>query len=1013
MRHKVIFGWVSLFILFSMVAYPLSDMLPRDYNSSIVDTTAEQTAGEALNELPILFIENQGQLDEEVEYYVKAPSQMLYFTRGSIIFDLNRYNQAEATGGGEGQAERLVFSLDFLGADKQPTIEGIGRDSAVVNYLTGNDPEKWHTGISTCREVVYRDIYPAVDLRLRGNEDGLEYDFLVRPGAAPEDINLAYNGINSLAIENGELVVGTAFGNMKQGRPYIYQQIADEKVEVAGGFRLGSDNTYGFFVAAYDNSYPLVIDPTLIYSTYLGGSTGEDMGEPGGIGQDSGWGIAVDTSGSAYVVGITASSDFPTQIPYQGTIAGGFDVFVSKLSATGSRLIYSTYLGGSSWDNGISIAVDTTGCAYVTGDTLSDDFPTLNPYQGANAGSYDAFITKLSATGSSLIYSTYLGGSEIDTGFGIAVDIAGNVYFAGRTNSSDFPTENPYQGTYAGGVGGYMDAFVAKLSAAGDSLVYSTYLGGDGNDVAFGMAIDAGGSVYAAGWTTSDDFPTQDPYQAARAGNSDAFITKLSVTGDSLIYSTYLGGGAPDFGADHADGIAVDVAGCAYITGITDSSSFPTETPYQDTNGGDNDAFVTKLSAAGDSLVYSTYLGGSNMDEGRSISVNADGEAYVTGQTRSDDFPIQNPFQGTFGGGGSDAFVTKLSPEGDILVYSTYLGGSDTDTGLDIVVDTVGEAYVTGQTYSTDFPTRNAYQGAYAGSDGDAFVAKLGRTPAATVTSATGTGSVTFVVDSGSISDLTAILVTPCGFFPFPGVTFPHGFFSFNITEIDPGSTVTVSITFPTFILPGAQYWKCTPTGWLNIPVDSIAGNVMTIRLTDGGLGDSDGVANGTIVDPGGLVVLLQVPTMPAQSGVSPSLPRQLNQAQIYVKYLNVNPRQASANQPVTITTNVVNIGDQAGSLNVALKVNGQVEQTRIVSVGPQATQPVKFTVSRSEPGTYSIDIYDQSGSFTVNSVGGKPVNSGVVVLIAMVILVLTATVLLVMKFSSGGGGKRGTRVVG
>ncbi|HEX7365052.1 MAG TPA: SBBP repeat-containing protein, partial [Dehalococcoidia bacterium] len=521
MRHKVIFGWVSLFILFSMVAYPLSDMLPRNYNSGISDTQVGQAAEEAFNELPILFIENRGQLDGAVEYYVKAPSQTLYLTKESIIFDLSRYNQAEATGVGDGQADRLVFSLDFLGADKQPTIEGIGRDSAVVNYLTGNDPEKWHTGIPTCREVIYRDIYPAVDLRLRGNGDGLEYDFVVKPGAAPEDIRLAYNGINSLAVESGELVVGTAFGNMKQGRPFIYQQIADEKVEVAGGFRLGSDNSYGFFVAAYNDRYPLIIDPTLIYATYLGGSTGEDMGMPGGIGQDSGWGIAVDSAGSAYVVGITGSSDFPTERPYQGTIAGGFDVFVTKLSATGGRLVYSTYLGGSNWDDGISIAVDATGCAFVTGDTLSDDFPTQSPYQGTNAGGYDAFITKLSATGDSLIYSTYLGGSELDSGFGIAVDAASCAYITGRTASSDFPTENPYQGTYAGGVGGYTDAIIAKLSASGDSLIYSTYLGGDGWDVGYGIAVDEANNVYVTGWTTSPDFPTQDPYQAARAGNSD------------------------------------------------------------------------------------------------------------------------------------------------------------------------------------------------------------------------------------------------------------------------------------------------------------------------------------------------------------------------------------------------------------------------------------------------------------------------------------------------------------
>jgi hypothetical protein len=335
--------------------------------------------------------------------------------------------------------------------------------------------------------------------------------------------------------------------------------------------------------------------------------------------------------------------------------------------------------------------------------------------------------------------------------------------------------------------------------------------------------------------------------------NADAFVTKLSATGDELVYSTYLGGSWDgDFGGEAGEDIAVDSAGCAYVTGHTRSNSFPTQDPYQGTYGSHGDAFVTKLSAAGDSLIYSTYLGGSDQDEGLGIAIYADGSACITGWTASDDFPTQSPYQGT-NAGDHDAFVSRLSTEGNSLVYSTYLGGGSSDKGFGIAVDAAGDPYIAGETYSINFPTENPYQGTFAGGF-DAFVAKFGRIPTASVESATGTGIVTFTIDSGSISDLTATLHPPCGFGP-PGVSFPHGFFSFNIADIAPGSTVAVSITFPVVIVEDAEYWKCTPTGWVRIPVDSIAGNVMTIRLTDGGLGDGDGVVNGTIVDPGGLAV--------------------------------------------------------------------------------------------------------------------------------------------------------------
>ncbi|HEX8600590.1 MAG TPA: SBBP repeat-containing protein [Chloroflexia bacterium] len=374
-------------------------------------------------------------------------------------------------------------------------------------------------------------------------------------------------------------------------------------------------------------------------------------------------------------------------------------------------LPYSTYLGGNGSDGGSGIAVDASGNAYVTGSTDSTNFPTLNPYQGYQGGG-DAFVTKLGASGSALVYSTYLGGNGSDEGYDIAVDASGNAYVTGSTDSTNFPTLNPYQGYQ-----GYIDAFVTKLNASGSALVYSTYLGGNSNEEGLDIAIDASGNAYVTGITLSTNFPLNNQYQGDQTG-ADVFVAKLNTnaTGNaSLVYSTYLGGS----GYDGGSGIAVDASGNAYVTGRTGSTNFPTLNPYQ----GEGDAFVTKLGASGSALVYSTYLGGSDYDGGSDIAVDASGNAYVTGSTGSANFPILAPYQVDAGQGEGDAFVTKLGASGSALVYSTYLGGNGGDGGSDIAVDSSGNAYVTGSTESTNFPLNNQYQGDQTGDD--AFVAKL------------------------------------------------------------------------------------------------------------------------------------------------------------------------------------------------------------------------------------------------------------------------------------------------
>ncbi|MCP4577821.1 MAG: hypothetical protein GY846_16230, partial [Deltaproteobacteria bacterium] len=582
---------------------------------------------EGYGKLPLYFIENKGQLNPKVRFYVKTSGRTLYFTNEGIIFDLLR-KEKQAGEIGEGpekslqaeKKERLVFSLGFENAKRGLLIEGLDRQDARINYFVGNDKSRWKTGIPTYKGVVYRGVYKGIDMRVFGKDKDIEYEFIVNPGGNPDDISLAYIGIETLTANGeGELLIGTAFGELKETRPYIYQEIKGKK-EVSGSFEIRNPAdesqagkfSYGFKVAAYNPSYPLVIDPTFTYATYLGGSN-----------WDSGNGIAVDRSGNAYVAGETESPDFPTQTPFQGAYAGGRDAFITKLSASGDALIYSTYLGGGGDEEGKGIAVDGSGNAYVAGSTNSTNFPTQTPFQGAYAGGRDAFITKLSASGDALVYSTYLGGSGGDSAYGIAVDGTGNAYVAGVTNSANFPTQNPYQATYAGNG----DAFITQLASAGNTLVYSTYLGGSDYDSAEGIAVDGTGNAYVAGLTQSTNFPTQNPYQGTFAGDQNAFIAKLASSGNTLSYSTYLGGS----GGDRAYGIAVDGSGNAYVAGKSSSADFPTQNPYQATYAGNGDAFVTQLASAGNTLVYSTYLGGSGGDSAKGIAVDGTGNAYVAG----------------------------------------------------------------------------------------------------------------------------------------------------------------------------------------------------------------------------------------------------------------------------------------------------------------------------------------------------------------------------------------------
>ncbi|HTD43587.1 MAG TPA: SBBP repeat-containing protein [Bryobacteraceae bacterium] len=643
-------------------------------------------ASNTYGKLPLSFEPNQGQTDARVKFLSRASGYTLFVTAREAVFASQ-----------DGSVERMTL----MGANLRPRFEPLDKQSGISNYFIGNDPLKWRTNITNYGKVALRDVYPGIDLVFYGNERQLEYDWIVAPGADPKLIHVKCEGPSQVTKNaSGDLVLSTSLVARK---PFILQ----EGKRIEGGYSVrGREVT--FELAKYDAGKPLVIDPVLLYSTYLGGS-----------GVDQGRGIAVDGAGNAYVTGFTSSLDFPAGSPIQVANAGGtFDAFVTKINAAGSARVYSTYLGGEVTDQGTGIAVDGAGNAYVTGYTNSFDFPTRKAIQSAFAlGAEDAFVTKIDAAGSTLLYSTYLGGGGTDLAQGIAVDSAGNAYVTGYTNSNDFPTASPMQSSNGGN--GY-DAFVTKINAAGSAYVYSTYLGGSGDDFGQGIAVDSAGNAYATGFTYSTNFPTTNALQPTFGGFTDVFVTKINAAGSARVYSTYLGGSGPDVG----QGIAVDGAGNAYVTGYTLSTNFPTNRPLQNAHSSfATDAFVSKINTAGSALVYSTYVGGSGDDRGAGIAVDKAGNAYVTGSTGSTDFPTTNPVQMS-NGGGLDAFATEINAAGSAYVYSTYVGGNGDDFGAGIAVDGAGNAYVTGTTGSANFPTANPAQASY-GTFNDAFVLSI------------------------------------------------------------------------------------------------------------------------------------------------------------------------------------------------------------------------------------------------------------------------------------------------
>ncbi len=649
--------------------------------------------------LPPAFEANRGQAPVEVRFVARAPGGTLLLTTREAIF--------RPEGG------RAAVRMRWVGANPRARLEPVEPLPGKVNYFLGNDPRKWRTQVATYARARYRSLYPGVDLTFYFAERRLEYDFELEPGADPSVIRFAFEGRGAARLEpDGDVTVEAGDGILRHHRPAVYQVIDGRRRGLAGRFVQRGRNRFGFEVEPYDRAQPLFIDPVVSYSTYLGGSGG-----------DTPYGLAVDASGYAYVIGSTGSLDFPVGQGAPGpAFRGARDVFVTKLNREGAGIVYSTYLGGRDPEDGWAIALDAQGAAVVTGITKSLDFPVKNAVQNAHGGGEtDAFVAKLGPAGDTLLFATYLGGKGGDSGIAVTLDRQGAIYVTGDTRSADFSKSGALPG---GGPGGEMDVFVAKLGAAGTPLVYAVSFGGARNEIGNGIKVDASGNAIIGGYTLSPDFPTTSgAYQAKWAGQSDAFLAKLNPSASALLYSTYIGGAGDEFTAS----LDLDSAGNAYLVGWTTSPAYPT-TPgaLNGTRRGGSDGFVSKLNSQGSALVYSTLIGGSGKDAIYAVAVDPTGSACLTGATESTDFPITRDAPQTVIKGKADAILAKLDASGSALAYSAYLGGSGSDDGLGIALDPAGNLYVAVEAESADFPVAlGALRPQFGGGRTDAVVLKL------------------------------------------------------------------------------------------------------------------------------------------------------------------------------------------------------------------------------------------------------------------------------------------------
>jgi len=854
----------------------------RPAASANASATSDQKskALEAFHKAPMSFTVNQGQTDERVKFISRGAGYILFLTPDGAVMKLQsagpvaeqaaqeKDNATAASlmpyvgdhlagvSGRQSFRDAAVLNMRVVGANPAAGVTGSDQLPNTSNYFLGNDPAKWRTNVPNFEKVRYTGIYPGVDMVYYGSLGQLEYDFVVKPGADPSAIALRFGsgaeGEKELSAgidSNGDLVAHLDSGNIHFHKPVIYQTGAGGKTLIDGGYVLRAGGQVGFEVGAYDRSRELVVDPSIAYSTYLGGTN-----------IDVGYGVTVDCCGSAFIVGGTFSTDFPvTAGDVQGTNAGAEDIFITKFVASASTEEYSTYVGGSGDDVATDIHLDDLGDMTVTGYTLSPNFPLVNWIQGSFGGGTvtgDAFLFQIASHGTALVYSTYLGGDSDDQGYSLAIDANNDVYVVGYTSSTNFPvTQESLQTTCpATAAGTCSTGFALKVSSNGQGLSYSTYLGGSNGlgESVYGVTTDANGDAYVVGITGSPNFPTTTGAFKTSCGTDgkcngtyDGFVTEINPAGNGLVFSTFLGGS----GYDYAAGVALDSTGI-YVSGNTTSTNFPVTTgAAQTTFGGMSsgcvpnstttcgDATITKLKTNGSGLIYSTYLGGSQDENpGFSMAIDGGGSVYVTGQTSSLNFPLVNPLLPSYNGGPTDAFITKLNPAGSAWVYSTYMGGDGPDNGSRIVLDEFTAAYVGGTTGSLNFPTTGGVFQPHCASCGvgmsDTFVFKVATNAALTLgmtaptTIPTGS-TLSYKITSGNTGPDAASVVVITDTVP-TGTTFKSVTASSGTTCSAPtvGGTGTVTCS------NGLQNSGANITVTLAVTVTAASGSVITNTST-------------------------------------------------------------------------------------------------------------------------------------------------------------------------------------
>lgn len=900
-------------------------------------------------QLPLAFEVNKGQADARVKFFSQQNGSELFLTSNGAVLRL--------------RDSQYPFTLQLQGANLNANVKGLDPLPGVRNYLRGNDPHKWQINVPTFTKVMYEEIYPGINLTYYGNRRDLEYDFELAPGADAHVIRLAFDShVRPHISANGDLVLQSADTELVERKPVVYQRVDGERRLIPGRYVTFGNGEAGFEVGEYDRTKPLVIDPTLVYSTYLGGS-GDDLGSS----------IAVDGSNNVYVAGTTSSLNFPTHGPAFPNTAGLADIFVTKFDSTGGNIVYSTYIGGAGLDRADGLAIDSSGNAYVVGRVgdASIDFPTTagslaTTYRG---GDFDGVVFKLNTLGNALIYSTFLGGEDNDSAEGIAVDLSGSAYVTGGTRSSGFPvTSSAFQSFRAGDT----DAYFTKLNSSGSAVLYSTLLGGGNTDRGSGVAIDSSGNAYVAGYSASPDFPTQNAFQGFSGGSFDAFIAKIDTNASgaaSLQFSTYLGG----IGDDKAFGIAIDSgANNVYVVGQTSSNNLPLLSPAQPAFGGSFDAFIAKISSTG-AKVYATYLGGTGDDRGTGIAVNNAGAAYVTGFTSSTNFPTVTPLQ-VANGGGFDAFIAKLNPAGNAFLYSTYLGGSANESNTSavtstnpIALDASSDAYITGFTSSTNFPTTAPLQPANGGNQ-DAFVAKISdAAPAADYSIIITPGSRTVLPGGGTTFLVTA---TPAGGFTGVISLSASGFSNDSTASFNP-TTITITDGSAKSSTLTVTTTAATPPGNYSLGINTTSGNLQhsgSVQLSVSGSASANlAITKTASPNPATSLANLTYRIAVTNNGPSPAtnvtVTDQLPSGPVFVSAI---PTQGTnCNGTTTVTCNLGSIASGAiaiVNITVTPQASGQLTNTASV-VGAESdpdsndnSVTVQTTVNAPASGPSMLD---------------------------------------------------------